>query len=720
MVQSGMVQSGSVPMIYVNPTIGENTATGSQVAPLRTLSSALHRATTGTIIQLAKGTYNTDSGEIFPLVVPAGVTLVGDEAAQGRGVVLHGGGLYDSPAYGQHLITLRLETAAQLRGVTVTNPSPGGIGVWVESAAPTIAHCTITACNQTGLVATGVAKPLIQETRITANGDRGILLTHHAKGDIRRNRLHNNGLGIAVQDDAAPLLLENQIEQNRWGIYLAQRATPVLRGNILQQNTEGGIVIINNALPDLGRMGDPGNNTIRHNQGIADVNNATGRKLVAVGNQLDMARLRGDLALTEDLPLPPTTIPAPVPDSTPSPNPLPSPSPTPQFRDTTAHWAEQFIAALVGRNILRGFPDGTFKPESAMTRAQFAATIATAFPIADKRQPTEYGDVPAGFWAAQAIRKADSTGFMSGFPDGSFRPNLNITRVQALVAIVQGLGLRAGGPSDLGNYRDRAQIPSYAADAIATATQRRLVVNYPRLDYLNPLRDITRAEVAALIYQALVTLNRAPGLPSQFIVHPVAITTNFTDVQGHWAAAFIAGLAGQRMIGGFADGSFRPDANMTRVQYCGLLANAFNPAPRRAATSFRDVPANFWGAAIVQQAYRGGFISGFTDGTFRPNDAISRVQIWVSIAAGLGLPAAATKLLERYLDRDRIPTYALPAVASATANRLVINQPMPQWLNPTLPATRAEVTATVYQALVRAGRLPAIASPFIITPLEHE
>ncbi|MCS6812644.1 MAG: S-layer homology domain-containing protein, partial [Cyanobacteria bacterium] len=552
-----------------------------------------------------------------------------------------------------------------------------------------------------------------QANVIMGNGDHGILVTHQAKGEVRGNQFRNNGFGIAIQNDAAPLLADNQVQQNRWGIFISHQAKPVLRGNVVQQNREGGLAIINTALPDLGRMGDPGGNSIQNNQGSSDVTNATERRLVAVGNQLNPSRLQGEVVLSAEAPQPPATIPAPAPVPSP-PTPTP-PAITSQFQDIAAHWAEAFIRALIERRVLRGFPNGTFQPEAPMTRAEFAATIVTAFPIPDKRQPGQYTDVPSNFWAAQVIRKADSTGFMSGFPDGSFRPHLNLTRVQAMVAVVQGLGLRGGGPSDLGNYRDRAQIPSYAVDAIATATQRRLVVNYPLLDHLHPMRNITRAEVAALIYQGLVAIGAAPAIASPFIVNPMPVMTNFTDVQGHWAAAFIAGLAGQRMIGGFPDGSFRPDGMMTRVQYCGLLVNAFNPAPKREAVSFTDVPANFWGAAVIQRAYRGGFISGFTHGMFRPHDAIARVQVLVSLVQGLGLPPADLALLHRYLDQDKIPAYARNAVASATANHLVLNYPVQQWLNPNLAATRGEVTAMVYQALVRARRVPAIASPFIIT-----
>jgi hypothetical protein len=75
-----------------------------------------------------------------------------------------------------------------------------------------------------------------------------------------------------------------------------------------------------------------------------------------------------------------------------------------------------------------------------------------------------------------------------------------------------------GNPNSLSVYGDRALIPSYATDEVATATERKMVVNYPVRDRLSPARDITRGEICALIYQTLVATNRAPAINSPYIV----------------------------------------------------------------------------------------------------------------------------------------------------------------------------------------------------------
>ena len=86
------------------------------------------------------------------------------------------------------------------------------------------------------------------------------------------------------------------------------------------------------------------------------------------------------------------------------------------------------------------------------------------------------------------------------------------------MSLVNGLELKGGDPDSLKVYTDRSQIPNYALSAIGTATALKIVVNYPSRDWLSPLRDITRGEISALIYQTLVAINRAKAIDSPYIV----------------------------------------------------------------------------------------------------------------------------------------------------------------------------------------------------------
>ena len=109
---------------------------------------------------------------------------------------------------------------------------------------------------------------------------------------------------------------------------------------------------------------------------------------------------------------------------------------------------------------------------------------------------------------------------MSGYPGNLFKPEQSIPRVQVLVALANGLQFGEGNVSILATYKDGSAIPTYATGFVAAATQRRIVVNYPSLTQLNPNREATRAEVAAIVYQALVNAGKANAIPSNFIVTP--------------------------------------------------------------------------------------------------------------------------------------------------------------------------------------------------------
>ena len=81
---------------------------------------------------------------------------------------------------------------------------------------------------------------------------------------------------------------------------------------------------------------------------------------------------------------------------------------------SSAYWASDFIRALASRDIIAGFPDGTFRPNDPVTRAQFAAMVRKAFPKSRIRNAINFVDVPSNYWAFTAIQEAYTTGFLAG------------------------------------------------------------------------------------------------------------------------------------------------------------------------------------------------------------------------------------------------------------------------------------------------------------------
>ncbi len=207
---------------------------------------------------------------------------------------------------------------------------------------------------------------------------------------------------------------------------------------------------------------------------------------------------------------------APVPVATPSATLTPS-----GFADVPSnYWAEPFITVVVRRGILQTFPDGTFGPEKVVTRSEFAKLVKDAFKASKTRGTVEFKDIPAGDERTQAIDEAVETEFMKGYPGQVFRPGEPIKRVEALVALSNGLKLpRSTDTESLTTiYTDSQEIPRYAREAIATATKAGLVANYPEVGVLAPNRDLTRAEAAAFIHQALASSGQVDKISSPYIV----------------------------------------------------------------------------------------------------------------------------------------------------------------------------------------------------------
>ncbi|MBE9033053.1 S-layer homology domain-containing protein [filamentous cyanobacterium LEGE 11480] len=197
------------------------------------------------------------------------------------------------------------------------------------------------------------------------------------------------------------------------------------------------------------------------------------------------------------------------------------------FNDvSSSYWANDFIQSLSSRGVIAGFPDGSFRPNDLVTRAQFASMVSGAFSTPNVRSAVSFPDVASSYWGANAISNAYQKGFMSGYPNGTFNPNQNIPRVQSLVALANGLGHSPNGDvnSILNYYNDSSSIPSYARSSVAAATNKGMVVNYPNLTQLNPNRSMTRAEAAAFIYQALRSKGTVGQIASSYIVSgtPVA------------------------------------------------------------------------------------------------------------------------------------------------------------------------------------------------------
>lgn len=516
-----MVESQAPSEYYVDPISGEDSGTGDRAQPYKTLTYALQQINpdNNAVIRLQPGRYDAESGEHFPIVIPAGVLVVGNVPQRGEGVLLVGSGRCESPIFGQQQATIALTETAQVRGITITNPIEKGTGIWVETVNATIAHCTLVGCGREGVLVSGEANPVILNCRFEANSASGITFTRYAKGEVQRNLFLKNRFGITLSDFAAPLLANNEVMENRVGLVVSGSAYPVLRHNWIANNLGDGITVFANARLDLGDRQSPAGNLFRDNREF-DLRNLNPVCLISVGNQLHPLRVQGAIALEG---IQPVVLGAVKEEGTQSKRGAELLQPDVTFDpevdppDISGHWALPFIQAVLAKRVMGCFADGTFKPERQVSRAQFATVLARAFQLPDRFLNPFFLDVPAEYWAAGAIAQAVRMGFLTGFPDQKFCPESIVTRLTAIAALVQGLELQGGQLDLLQGFLDRVQIPSQMAQTVAVALQHRLI-GLAQTDRLNPLAPASRAELAVWIVQALVLRDEISAIESPYLV----------------------------------------------------------------------------------------------------------------------------------------------------------------------------------------------------------
>lgn len=293
-ISQGEKTISQVNVLFVNPSAGDDTAgSGSERAPFRTITRALQVAAPNTTINLVRGTYSTQTGEVFPLILNSGITITGDSASKGRDIVIQGGDDYLSRSYGKQNVAIVGLNQASLMGVTVTNPNRRGYGMWIESSNAVVTDNTFAGNTQDGISITGDAAPTISKNYFYRNGANGLTVSGNARPSVKENVFQQTGFGINIAQNAQPIVANNQIQYNRAGIIVQANARPKLRSNSIQANREDGLVVIGQAIPDLGSAAEPGDNEFRNNARY-DINAGASKQVFsAVGNSIASNRIAG-------------------------------------------------------------------------------------------------------------------------------------------------------------------------------------------------------------------------------------------------------------------------------------------------------------------------------------------------------------------------------------------------------------------------------------------
>jgi|GEM_PF-3565632 len=209
------------------------------------------------------------------------------------------------------------------------------------------------------------------------------------------------------------------------------------------------------------------------------------------------------------------------------------PSPTPEETETsdagqtTDNSPVPPTPGTSGKPYMNGYPDGTIRPSSPMTRAEFAAILFNLYGN-DEVFPKAAASDAQNHWALPFIAFAKANGFMGGYPDGTFRPDQPITRAEAATVLA-----KVKQPSD---YTDSGRL---------------------------------------------------------------------NDISHHWAKHSISALANAGILSGYPDGTFRPDAPVTRAEAVVMLNRLESRSGFAFGKTFRDLAPDFWAYSDMMNAANG-------------------------------------------------------------------------------------------------------------------
>ncbi len=173
----------------------------------------------------------------------------------------------------------------------------------------------------------------------------------------------------------------------------------------------------------------------------------------------------------------------------------------------------------------------------------------------------------------------------------------------------------------------------------------------------------------------------------------------FTDLPvSHWAYYPINILADNFILNGYLDGTFKPEANITRGEFAKIIVSATDSLDASANASFTDVTTDDWYYYYVASAYQKGYIKGYEDGTFRPNANITRADICTIVYRALGSPASVSG--EEFSDDKLIASYAkIPVYALVKME--IINGMGDGTFAPAAFATRAQTAKIIHSAFFK-------------------
>lgn len=169
-------------------------------------------------------------------------------------------------------------------------------------------------------------------------------------------------------------------------------------------------------------------------------------------------------------------------------------------KDIQGHWAQKQLQSWLDKGYLGGYPDGTVKPNKAITRGEYVALINRLFGFTETAS-ISFTDVKSTNWVYSEVAKAVKAGYIGGYENNTFRASNPLTRQEA--AVIAAKVLKLSTSSTTLKFKDSAQVAAWAKGAVVAAADKKIINGYPDGTF-GPKKSLTRAEAVGIISNSVV------------------------------------------------------------------------------------------------------------------------------------------------------------------------------------------------------------------------
>ncbi|KNY26663.1 S-layer homology domain-containing protein [Pseudobacteroides cellulosolvens] len=188
---------------------------------------------------------------------------------------------------------------------------------------------------------------------------------------------------------------------------------------------------------------------------------------------------------------------------TPKPTTIPSTKASIVFKDIVGHWAENSLMKLFERGILSGYPDKSMRPQLEITRAEATVILVKSLaldPLNSKKYKFK-DDSKLPSWAYGYIQRAVEKGIIKGYDDNSFRPMQKVSRSEIVSMIVRAFSFDHKQGKGIA-FIDSSTIPKWSKDSIISAVELGIIKGYENNTFM-PYKHVTRAEAATILENSI-------------------------------------------------------------------------------------------------------------------------------------------------------------------------------------------------------------------------